>query len=116
MTHPPAPVAKIAHEGERLRMALLDDLRRADGSPERAAVVTEMMMLFGQAFRHVYDACVDQPEQSVAVVKVIHECICGLAIYNLWLTSETPITPWQEYMRMTAHWEKVTEMVLGGDG
>jgi hypothetical protein len=80
----PASVADIARAGERLRMALLDALRLALIKTERAGVLTEMVMFYGQAFRQVYDACIDQPSQVILTVKVLHECICGLAIYQVW--------------------------------
>jgi hypothetical protein len=109
---PPVPIAKLAHEGERLRRELLDALRRADSPAGKAAVVTEMVMLYGQAFERVYDATIRDPSPEPLTVRVMHECVCGLAVYRLWLLAETPVDAGEDYGRMTAHWAKVTGWVL----
>ena len=113
---PPASVGDTVHAGERLRMELLDALRLALIKTERAAVLTETVMFYGQAFMKVYDVCARDPSAGPATVKVLHECICGLAIYRVWLMSETPVDPSEDCERMAAHWRKVTGMVLGEDG
>jgi hypothetical protein len=110
--NPPAPIAALVHQAERLRMELLDALRRAPSPGERGAVLTEMMLLFGQAFAAVQVSLPDPFAADPPTVKVMHECVCGRAIYRVWLNSETPISPWEDYERLTAHWAKVTGWVL----
>jgi hypothetical protein len=100
---------------ERLRMELLVALRSALVTAERASVVTELVMLYGQAFGRVYDVCARQPSPRPVTVKVLHECACGLAIYKMWLISETGVDPQDDYARMTAHWNSVTQILLRPD-
>jgi hypothetical protein len=45
----------------------------------------------------------------------MHECVCGLAIYRLWLILETPVDAGEDYGRMTGHWAKVTGWALTED-
>jgi hypothetical protein len=51
MTPDTPPASDTSRAGERLRMQLLEALRLALTKTERAAVITELVMLYGQAFR-----------------------------------------------------------------
>ena len=115
---PPAPVANVVAAGERLRLDLLDALRGARVN-ERAGVQTELMMFYGQAFGNVRDATIKdrrtgkdgQAEKgrtaALLSVRVLHECVCGLAIFHRWQLAETPLDAQDEYARMTVHWHKI---------
>lgn len=81
---PPALVADVVAAGERLRMELLDALRGAG----------------------------EDGREGLLSVKVLHECVCGLAIFHLWQLAETPLDARDEYARMTRHWNTIAGWVL----
>jgi hypothetical protein len=110
---PPASIATVVRSAERLRMELLDARRRAPSEAERASAVPELVMLFGQAFERVYDACARQPSPQPVTLKMLHECVCGMAIYRVWLISETPMDASEDYERMAAHWQRVIDRRVG---
>ena len=41
-----------------------------------------MVMFYGQAFRNVHDAVTMYGPTDVSYAKVLHECVCGLAIHS----------------------------------
>jgi hypothetical protein len=107
-------VANVAAAGERLRMELLDTLRRTEKG-ESAGVRTELMLFYGQAFGNVRRALPDPVPADLLTAKILHECVCGMAIYRQWLVSETALDALDEHARMTTHWRTITGLLLRAD-
>jgi hypothetical protein len=104
-------VLNVVAAGERLRMGLLDTLRLA----ENAGVHIELIMFYGQAFGNVHQALPDPVPSDLLTAKVLHECVCGLAIYRQWLVSKTSLDAQDENTRMTSHWKTITGLLLRTD-
>jgi hypothetical protein len=69
-------------------------------------------MLYGQAFTAVYGACVLRQSRGPLVTRIMQECLQGLGVYGMWMTSETPVNPCEDSRKMTAHWDRITGWVL----
>lgn len=108
---PPAPVADVVLAGERLRMELLDALRGA-GEGERAAVLLEVAMFYGQAFARVAAALTRPLEPKSRAMGALHAAIRGRAAFRVWLDTQTPAAGVRHLDRMEGHWSQIIRLVL----
>ncbi len=108
----PVTLTNLVTAGERLRMELLDALRRAGGPRERAAVTTEMVMFYGQAFANVVAICLRQAPEPPQAAHILHECLLGREAFRQWLVRDTALDPQDSLARLTEHWQAIRDLVL----
>ena len=98
--------------GERMRRLLIGVYRRTD-AVSRGGVGVELAMFYGQAFGAVHGLLFARTEPKSPQSRVLLEAKRGIAMFNLWMHSDTPLETSEHIAFMDSSWQRIVGRVQG---